>query len=95
ESDLDEKELVREVQKELSRISGIKADFFKYIKCYHINYALPHVDDLKYTIPFTECKISDQVYLAGDYLLNGSINAAMISGRIAAEAVIHSFMPAH
>lgn len=94
ESDLDEKELVREVQKELSRISGIKADFFKYIKCYHINYALPHVDDLKYTIPFTECKISDQVYLAGDYLLNGSINAAMTSGRIAAEAVIHSFMPA-
>lgn len=95
ESDLDEKELIRQVQKELSQISGIKSDFFKFIKSYHINYALPHVDDLKYTIPFTECKISDQVYLAGDYLLNGSINAAMTSGRIAAEAVIHSFMPTH
>lgn len=35
------------------------------------------------------------VYLAGDYLLNGSINAAMTSGRIAAEAVIHSDMRTH
>lgn len=40
-------------------------------------------------------KITDHVYLAGDYLLNGSINAAMTSGRIAAEAVIHSYMPTH
>ncbi|MCS5489651.1 NAD(P)/FAD-dependent oxidoreductase [Algoriphagus limi] len=95
ESDLDEKELIREVQKELSRISGIKADFFKFIKSYQINYALPHVNDLKNSIPFTQSKISDQVYLAGDYLLNGSINAAMTSGRIAAEAVIHSYMPTH
>jgi hypothetical protein len=59
------------------------------------NYALPAVDDLKYSIASTECKITDHVYLAEDYLLNGSINAAMTSGRIAAEAVIHSYMPTH
>jgi hypothetical protein len=35
------------------------------------------------------------VFLAGDYLLNGSINAAMTSGRLAAEAVIHSYQATH
>ncbi|WP_297336366.1 NAD(P)/FAD-dependent oxidoreductase [Algoriphagus sp.] len=95
DSDLDEKELVKAVQHELFEISGIKADYFKYLKGYWIDYALPHLDDLKYQVPFTECKITDHVFLAGDYLLNGSINAAMTSGRTAAEAVTHSFMPTH
>lgn len=95
ESHLTEKELVKAVQAELESISGIKAEYFKPVKQYHISYALPQVDDMKYSIPHTECKIVDQVYLAGDYLLNGSINAAMTSGRTAAEAVIHSFMPTH
>ncbi|MBC6365948.1 NAD(P)/FAD-dependent oxidoreductase [Algoriphagus sp. AK58] len=95
ESELAEKELIKAVQAELESISGIKAEYFKPVKNYTITYALPQVDDMKYSIPHTECKIFDQVYLAGDYLLNGSINAAMTSGRIVAEAVIHSFMPTH
>lgn len=95
ESELGEKDLVQAVQAELESISGIKAEYFKPVKNYVITYALPHVDDMKYSVPHTECKIFDHVYLAGDYLLNGSINAAMTSGRIAAEAVIHSYMPTH
>ncbi|HAH38986.1 MAG TPA: amine oxidase [Algoriphagus sp.] len=95
ESELEEKELVKAVQSELEVVSGIKSEYFKLIKTYQINYALPVLDDLKYTIPFTECKITDHVFLAGDYLLNGSINAAMTSGRIASEAVVHSYMPTH
>jgi protoporphyrinogen oxidase len=95
ESRLGEKELIKAVQNELEDISGIKAEYFKFLKAFHIPYALPNVDDLKYNIPITECKITDHVYLAGDYLLNGSINAAMTSGRIAAEAVAHSYMPTH
>ena len=95
ESDLPEKELIKAVQLELEQLSGVKAEYFKHVKSYYIPYALPQVDDLKYSIPYTEAKVFDQVYLAGDDLLNGSINAAMTSGRIAAEAVIHSFMPTH
>lgn len=95
ETSLSEKDLIKAVQVELEEISGVKAEYFKFIKSYYINYALPAVDDLKYSIPFTECKITDHVYLAGDYLLNGSINAAMTSGRIAAEAVVFSYMPTH
>ncbi len=95
ETTLTEKELIKAVQAELEEISGVKSVYFKFIKSYYINYALPAVDDLKYSIPSTECKITDHVYLAGDYLLNGSINAAMTSGRIVAEAVVYSYMPTH
>ncbi|MHA7128482.1 NAD(P)/FAD-dependent oxidoreductase [Algoriphagus namhaensis] len=90
-----EKELIKAVQKELERISRVKAEYFRHEKTYEINYALPGLDNIKYEIPRTETKIVDHVYLAGDYLLNGSINASMTSGRIAAEAVIGSLMPTH
>ena len=91
DTELTDKELIKLVQSELEEISGIKADQFKHLKTYLIPHALPQVGDLKFSIPFTECKVLDQVFLAGDYLLHGSINAAMTSGRTAAEAVIHSF----
>jgi len=91
DTELTEKELIKSVQSELEEISGTKADQFKHLKTYFIPHALPQVGDLKFSIPFTECKVTDQVFLAGDYLLHGSINAAMTSGRTAAEAVIHSF----
>ncbi len=93
--DFSEKELIKTVQDELERISRVKADFFKHEKTYEIEYALPSLEDIRYEIPRTEAKIVDDVYLAGDYLLNGSINASMTSGRIAAEAVIGSLMPVH
>lgn len=95
ESHLSESELIKAVQAELEEISGVSAEYFKFVRAYYIPYALPNLDDLKYSIPMTECKITDHVYLAGDYLLNGSINAAMTSGRTAAEAVVHSYMQTH
>ncbi len=90
DTDLSDKELIKVVQGELEEISGTKSDQFKHLKTYLIPHALPQVGDLKFSIPFTECKVLDQVFLAGDYLLHGSINAAMTSGRTAAEAVVHS-----
>ncbi len=93
DTELKEKELIKAVQSELESLTLINADFFKFVKSYHITYAIPTVEDVKNSIPFTECKIADHVFLAGDYLLNGSINAAMTSGRTAAEAVVHSYQP--
>jgi protoporphyrinogen oxidase len=90
ESDLGEKELIKAVLAELETISGVKSGQFKHLKTYRIPHALPKVEDLRYSMQATESKVLDQVFLAGDYLLNGSINAAMTAGRTAAEAVIHS-----
>ena len=85
--------LVKMVALELEALTGIKANFFHHIKTYEITEALPQVEDMQYTISPTNTKIQDDVYLAGDYLLNGSINAAMTAGRKAAEAVMLSLQP--
>jgi len=41
----------------------------------------------KYSINETSTKLTDNIYLAGDYMINGSLNVAMLSGRKAAEAI--------
>jgi hypothetical protein len=49
---------------------------------------LPKIDHLKYELSNTETKLTSTVFLAGDQLLNSSLNAAMISGERAALGVI-------
>lgn len=78
------------VLRELSDLTKISEKEFKFIDAYHIPKALPVNKNLKYEIPATEVKLHEDIFLAGDYLLNGSLNAAMLSGRTAAEAVQHS-----
>lgn len=73
---------------ELEVISGIKAEHFEFIMGFKIDEALPISEDLKYAKPPHHHEWHDHLFLAGDHLLNGSINAAMQSGRSAAEAVI-------
>ena len=73
---------------ELEAISGIKSAHFEFITGYTITNALPIINDLKYAMPTHHHEWHDHLFLAGDHLLNGSINAAMQSGRSAAEALI-------
>ncbi|RZS97630.1 protoporphyrinogen/coproporphyrinogen oxidase [Cecembia calidifontis] len=92
--EIDEK-LAKLVAIELSALTKINAEYFEHLQSYEIEEALPQVEDMGYSLPSGNTKIQDGVYLAGDYLLNGSINAAMTAGRKAAEAVILSFQPTH
>ncbi|MFD2201303.1 NAD(P)/FAD-dependent oxidoreductase [Shivajiella indica] len=80
---------------ELEALTKIKAEYFEHIKTYLIEEALPQVEDFACTLSPTNTKVLDGVYLAGDFLLNGSINAAMTAGRKAAEAVILSLQPTY
>jgi protoporphyrinogen oxidase len=73
---------------ELEVISGINAAHFDFIMGFNIPDALPNITDLKYARPFHQHEWYDHLFLAGDHFLNGSINAAMQSGRSAAEALI-------
>ncbi len=66
--------------------SLIKAEI-KLIKQYDIDKALPKINDFQYSMKPSNMKVQEGIYLAGDYLLNGSINAAMLSGRLAAHAI--------
>lgn len=82
-SQLLESELIESVQKELTMDFGIEETTFLHL--FDIPHALPNLEDLKYQNEPTEAKILDHVALAGDHLVNGSLNAAMASGEQAAE----------
>lgn len=81
-------ELIKRVEVELLNYCNI--NILKHIKTYDITQALPNIDHLQYDISPTETQIKPTIFLAGDYLLNGSLNAAMISGERAAQGVIMS-----
>lgn len=59
-----------------------------HIKIYDIPYALPDNTHVINDIIPSSLRINYSTFICGDHLLNGSINAAMKSGRLAAEAIL-------
>ncbi len=81
--DLDDEELVDNVMKEMAQWYGVKVNNWEHIKTYHIKYALPKENKIvgsEYAI-----KHSEKVYICGDHLSYGSMNAALKSGKIASQ----------
>ena len=85
---LSESEMVQKVKNELDQYCNIKTKAL--IKLFHIKKALPDLSQLKYEPQIDDLIISDAVYCCGDHLANGSLNAAMASGRLVAEQIIKS-----
>ena len=83
---LSNKELLERVKKELKEYCGIDSCLF--IKQYSIPTALPNLTNLQYEMLPSETRLTSNVFLAGDTLLNGSLNAAMISGERAALGIL-------
>lgn len=80
---------IAEIIEDLSRLTNKPPHYFEFIHSFSIDKALPIIDPLKYSLSPTEVKLTEGVFLAGDYLLYPSLDAAMKSGRIAAQAVIN------
>ncbi len=85
---LDPDALCRRVREELRIYCRIEAG--DLVRRYRIQQALPDVSDVQMALSSGQSQLSDQVFLAGDYLLNGSLNAAMASGEAAAMALANS-----
>ena len=83
---LSEKELVTKILMQLKEECQI--DHLTFLAIYHIKNALPDLKDIKYEVLPSETQLSSGIFLAGDLQLNGSLNAAMISGEKAALRVI-------
>lgn len=83
---LNEKELIATVIDELKMHCNILD--VSFLKRYQIKKALPKLTNLHYEISSTETKLKSTIFLAGDQLLNASLNAAMIAGERAAMGVI-------
>ena len=84
--ELDNTSLIKKVTEELKEYCGI--DVIKCLKHYKIPQALPDLLDINYRIPHTETKLKDKIFLSGDVLSNGSLNAAMLNGESVAQAII-------
>ncbi len=61
---------------------------WQHLKTYHIKYALPNQQHVVNYVSEEDLKLNNFTYICGDHLLNGSINAAMKSGRLAAQKII-------
>ncbi|MEZ2414282.1 NAD(P)/FAD-dependent oxidoreductase [Muriicola sp. E247] len=83
---LKETELISRVTDELNRICGIENP--RFIKRYNIAKALPALDSLSTEWTEKKGRSGANIYIAGDHLLYGSTNAAIISGERAARAMI-------
>lgn len=84
--DMDDNRLQQQVVKELK--THCQIDLARFLKQYSIPYALPDLENIHYDIAPSETKIKDTIFLAGDHLLNGSLNAAMLSGERAAQGLV-------
>lgn len=78
-------QIQKDVEQELRQYCGVSQ--LKHITTFDIPQALPDLQNLKATSSPSESQLTDQIFLAGDVLFNGSLNAAMESGRLAAEAL--------
>lgn len=85
---LNENQLIDKVKQELKEYCKIEG--LHFLKRYQIKKALPKLTNLQYEISSTETKLKSTIFLAGDQLLNGSLNAAMIAGERAALGVIQT-----
>ena len=88
EHQLSEEQLIAAVIKQLKEECTI--DHLTFLAIYHIKRALPDLKNIKYVVSPSETQLSSGIFLAGDVLLNGSLNAAMIAGEKAALQVIAS-----
>jgi len=85
---LTEKELIERVKNELKK--ECKIEGITFLKLYNIPKALPKLNNLQYDITPSETKLKDGIFLAGDLLLNGSLNAAILAGEKAALGVLEA-----
>lgn len=88
EHQLNKEDLIKKVTEELNTNCNILD--VNFLKRYQIKKALPKLTNLQYEISSTETKLKSTIFLAGDQLLNGSLNAAMISGERAAMGVVQT-----
>jgi protoporphyrinogen oxidase len=89
--DLSEQELADAIKIELQPWFGKQVEAWSHLKTYKVKYALPNLTVLKDDLTIADMKINDNLYCCGDHLLNGSINAAMKSGRLVADLIVAEY----
>ncbi len=75
-----------QIAESLASLLSCSAADLRHLRSYRIDRALPKIASPRHDIPAEQSQLGSHIYLAGDYLLNASIEAALRSGQRAAEA---------
>jgi protoporphyrinogen oxidase len=81
-------ELLQATKAELKKWLGENVEKWQHLKTYHIPFALSNQEKVEYDKEPSQTKLKEGLFYCGDHMLNSSLNAAMRSGRMAAEAII-------
>ena len=82
--------LETEVRQQLKTWFGEAVDGWRHLRTYEIPAALPDQSPESLEVPSRTRRLESGVYLCGDHCETGSINGAMASGRLTAEAITAS-----
>ncbi len=86
-----EEEAPRRVAEALQNLRGMGGVELEFLRRYDIPRALPVLSDMVFDMPPSQTRLTDNIFLAGDHLLNPSLDAAMRSGRNAAMALLGGY----
>lgn len=90
-SALGTEENIAQAEQDLLRHSRLPSDALTFLKRYDIQQALPRLSNVAYDQLPSQSRLTEKIFLAGDQQLNGSLDAAMKSGRAAALGLLESF----
>jgi hypothetical protein len=80
--------IIGQAEQDLLRHSRLPNDSLRFLAKYDIIHALPNLSEVTYRYDPTHARVADRIFLAGDHQLNGSLDAALRSGRLAAEGLL-------
>ncbi|MDF1699376.1 MAG: NAD(P)/FAD-dependent oxidoreductase [Saprospiraceae bacterium] len=88
QANIDQDELIEAAKKELQLWFGKQTQNWKFLHGRTVHYALPNQSKVKNDLTENDITLRDGLYKSGDHLLNGSIHAAMKSGRLVGEYIL-------
>lgn len=83
-------ESIAQAEQDLLRHSQLPNDALTFLKRYDIRQALPKIGTVAYDQLPSNSRLTERIFLAGDQQLNGSLDAAMKSGRAAALGLLEA-----
>lgn len=91
----EDKALEIEIKNELSKCFGSEVERWNMLKVFRTDFALPNQDNVFGRRRIVEMKIDRNVYVCGDHLLYGTIDAAVKSGKMVAEIINRDYNKGH
>lgn len=89
--DQDDNALNKNVLRELKEITNAQTDQWKLLRILRIEKALPYQTSVLGKRHIDSFRLNDHLFICGDHLLYGSINAAMKSGHMIADEIIKEY----